>query len=337
MSTSAIPTKLVISRTDSIGDVMLTLPMASWLKRHFPDVHITFLCKAYTAPLVRMHQAVDEVLVLDELQKVSEKEQVLLLQSLQLDTVVHVFPNKALARLFKKAGVKDRIGTSHRLFHWLTCNMRPSFTRKGSPLHEAQLNFELLKPLGCKEIPSLEELTGFLGDFVPSEVALPEKFKDLLHEEFVILHTKSQGSAREWPLERYKEVAQTLIDRNIRVVYTGTEKEGQLFRSELLHHPLVIDSSGQLSIEQLVVLIGSAKALVACSTGPLHIAGYLGIKAIGLYSPRIPIHPGRWKPLGRQAVALVYDENCARCQSKEACQCIEQIPSDRVIAEILNV
>jgi ADP-heptose:LPS heptosyltransferase len=68
----------------------------------------------------------------------------------------------------------------------------------------------------------------------------------------------------------------------------------------LFHHQAV-DLCGRLSLDEYITLISSSYALVAASTGPLHIAAACGIRAIGLYSPMRPIHPGRWKPIGKQA------------------------------------
>jgi heptosyltransferase-3 len=44
--------RILISRTDSIGDVMLTLPMCVWLKDHFIDAELIYLGKGYTRPVV---------------------------------------------------------------------------------------------------------------------------------------------------------------------------------------------------------------------------------------------------------------------------------------------
>jgi heptosyltransferase-3 len=329
--------RIVISRTDSIGDVLLTLPVTAWLKKHFPDCHITFLCKNYTAPIVRHYTAIDDVLILDELEKLSESQQIERIQNGKYDAVVHVFPRKELAKLFKKARVPVRIGTSHRLFHFLTCNVRPNFTRKGSPLHEAQLNFELMRPFGLKEIPAFEDLHAYTTLFQVKATELPAFLNIDPQNGFVILHPKSQGSAREWPMEKYIELAHRLAEHNYVVLFTGTEKEGALFRSELPAHPRIIDTTGKLTIDQLILLISKSKALLACSTGPLHIAGFLGIRAVGLFAPKIPIHPGRWQALGEKSVALVNDPACPRCMKGESCNCIADISVDRVFQNLLNV
>ena len=43
---------LVLSRTDSIGDTILTLPMAGMLKKTFPGCRIVFLGRSYTRDVV---------------------------------------------------------------------------------------------------------------------------------------------------------------------------------------------------------------------------------------------------------------------------------------------
>ena len=325
---------IVISRTDSIGDVILTLPVCAKLKAMYPNCTITFLCKNYTVPIVKNYKSVDHILILDELQKYSPEEQVSRIKSEKYDAIVHVFPNKELGKLFKKAKVKSRIGTSHRLHHLLTCNIRPSFTRKGSNLHESQLNFKLLESFGISEVPSLNEIRSFNSDFSIKDVDLPTELASIDFESTICLHPKSQGSAVEWPMEKYSELALKLSGNGKTVCFTGTEKEGLQFRSEIPVHERIIDTTGKLSIDQLQTLIKKSIGLVACSTGPLHIAAIQERKAIGLYCPRVPIHPGRWMPLGLHAVALVNDPNCKECAEGNPCDCITKINVEKVYKEL---
>ena len=102
----------------------------------------------------------------------------------------------------------------------------------------------------------------------------------------------------------------------------------------LILHFLKASSRMKLNLNQLICLISSCEALVACSTGPYHIAGISGIKAIGLFSPRKPIHPGRWKALGDKSVALVFDSSCSNCKKGKVCSCIENISVQSVLSSI---
>lgn len=325
---------ILISRTDSIGDVLLTLPMTAWLKEHFPNCIITFLCKGYTSEIIKRYSTVDHVLTLEEIAAIPTQQRIQFLASKKVDAFVHVFPNKDLASLAKKAKIETRIGTSHRTFHLLTCNVRPNFTRKKSALHEAQLNFELLRPFGISELPSMDQLNSWTTKLQIEELQLPIAFNP--NEKAICLHPKSQGSAKEWPIDSYMALAKELLNQDYTVYFTGTDTEGASFRGHIPSHPKCIDTTGKLSLPQLMYLISKTEGLVACSTGPLHIAGFFNRKAIGLFSPRIPIHPGRWRPLGTQSIALVKTPDCPTCKQSKNCQCITEISVDQVITALAN-
>ena len=186
--------RVIISRTDSIGDVLLTLPMCAYLKEKFPTVEILFLGKGYTRSIVEAYSKVDQFIDWNDFENQPKTESAQNFRALNADVIIHVFPNKEIASLAKKVRVGMRVGTSHRSYHLLTCTHRINFTRKKSDLHEAQLNFELLRPFGLKELPSLEhviESTTFLN--VP-KVDLPAEYAGL--KDYTILHPKSQGSAK---------------------------------------------------------------------------------------------------------------------------------------------
>ena len=291
-----------LEATDSIGDVMLTLPMTGLLKQRFPGLRITFLGRTYTAPVLGCCQHVDQVLTREELEG---GDPVRVLRELRADVFIHVFPDRKVARWAQRAGIPMRIGTAHRWWHWTTCTDRVAFSRKRSPLHEARLNLKLLAPLGIMDSPSTVELAGLSG-FVPG--VPDEAVRGLLRTDrrMLIVHPLSKGSAVEWGLDRFSALIGGLDPGLWQVVITGTEAEAARYREGLpLQLPHVTDAGGRLSLHQLIALIGASDALVAASTGPLHIAAACGKRAIGLYSPRRPIHPGRWAPIGPDAHALV--------------------------------
>lgn len=317
--------RIIISRTDSIGDVMLTLPICHWIKQQAPNAHLIFLGKGYTKAVVDSYKDVDQFEDWAVVQNQSSEEQLSWMQALKANIILHVFPNKEIASLAKRAKVPMRVGTSHRIYHLWTCTHKVSFSRKKSDLHEAQLNFELLRPLGLNRLPELDELVEATQSFQPEKVSLPESFSTL--DKYVILHPKSQGSAREWPMESYVELAQKLVKSGTTVVFTGTENEGKLFREILPKDERILDSTGKLTLPELITFISQSNGLIACSTGPLHIAGFSGIRAVGLFSPKRPIHPGRWKALGPKVTILVNDA-CEVCANGGECNCMANLTVD---------
>jgi heptosyltransferase-3 len=327
---------IIISRTDSIGDVVLTLPMAGVIKNKFPNCKIIFLGRNYTKDVISLSQYVDDFLSYDDIIKLNKNEQIDSLKKLNATHIIHVFPVKEIAYLAKLAKIKTRIGTTNRLWHWFTCNEKVKLSRKKSDLHEAQLNTKLLAPFGINKDFSLEELATNYG-FTKVPV-LGKNYADLIDTSKIniILHPKSKGSAREWGLENFSNLITQLDKTKHQLFISGTAQEGDLVKDLLIKHPEVINLTGKLSLQQFIAFINHCDVLIAASTGPLHIAAALNKKAIGLFAPMKPIHPGRWKPIGINANYLVLNKDCNDCKKNMNCHCIRQIKTTEVINLIDN-
>lgn len=322
---------ILISRTDSIGDVVLTLPMAGIIKQFIPQSKIIFLGRNYTKDVIALSEHVNEFVSYDDILKLNPIEQINAFKKLNATHIIHVFPVKEIAQLAKKAGIANRIGTTNRLWHWFTCNVRIKLSRKNSDLHEAQLNTKLLSPLGINKEFSIEELANNYG-FTKVPV-LEKAYVDLIDKTKIniILHPKSKGSAREWGLDNFSKLISEL-DKTTHAIYiSGTQQEGELVKELIAKHPEVIDLTGKLSLQQFIAFINHCDVLIAASTGPLHIASALGKKALGLFAPMRPIHPGRWKPIGLKANYLVLNKDCSDCRKTMDCHCIREIKTMDVI------
>lgn len=325
--------KILISRTDAIGDVVLTLPLAAMLKELCgPDVKIAFLGKTYTYDVIKCCQEVDEFYNYDTFRGFDQAGRVAYLKDTGADAILHVFPVSEIAGAAKQAGIRHRIGTTNRLYHWWTCNHLVSFSRRSSDLHEAILNTYLLKDFGLSELPAMETLSGL--KYLTRVPQLPEKYRDLLSQRKfrLILHPGSNESARNWNLTHYRDLARYLSPERFQIFITGTRKEKERMQDWLATLPSnTVDLSGKLSLEELIALIDSCDGMVAASTGPLHIASALGKRALGIYPPIRPMHPGRWAPVGKYAEVAVVERNCSDCRDEpQRCHCINEISASQI-------
>ena len=325
--------RVLVCRTDNIGDVVLTLPLAGFLKQRLPAVSIDFLVRAYAAPVVRHCRFVDRVLAIEE-QGDLEK----MFSDGAYDTVIFAYPDRNAAKAAKRAGVANRVGTSHRLFHWFFCNRLAHFSRVRSDLHEAQLNFALLRPLGIAHTPALGEIPAWYGLDAP-RTAQAQALRAQAPFNLV-LHPKSNGNGREWPLVRYTELARLLgRDTDLCIWVTGSASEGELLAREapdLLALPNVRNLCGSCDLSGLTALIGAADGLIASGTGPLHIAAAIGIAVLGLFPPVKPIDVARWGALGVHAASLTAPQRCSRCADSAACDCMHSISAESVAAVVMQ-
>ncbi len=330
MKLSSAP-KIIISRTDGIGDVVLTLPLIRALKKKYPAAEISLLAKSYLKPLADACENIDRFIDWDALSVLPEAERPKAFKEFGAEVIVHVFPRPEIAQMASKAGVKYRIGTSHRFYHWLYCNIRVNFSRKDSPLHEAQLNFTLAEPFGITVIPSTEEIGKSYG--LTKIAALDERWKKEIdeHKFNLIIHPLSKGSSRNWDWKNYNKVIEILPTDQYKIFVTGSEEESMaITENMLIYHPSAIDMTGKLDFSQLIAFIANSDGLVAASTGPLHIAAAVGIKAIGIYPSIRPMHPGRWAPLGPKARHLALTKDCVACRESTQCKCINTITAEQV-------
>ncbi len=57
---------ILIVRTDRIGDVVLSLPLADIIKKHYPDCKVSFLVRNYTKEILSNNPFIDEIIILKE-------------------------------------------------------------------------------------------------------------------------------------------------------------------------------------------------------------------------------------------------------------------------------
>ena len=330
--------RIIISRTDAIGDVILTLPLCGIIKKYLPSAQLIFLGKAYTKPVIACCEHIDEFIDADELFR-NDKKGVAKLMEINAGAIIHVFPNKQIARLSKQAKIPLRIGTTNRLFHWGNANKLIRLSRKNSLLHESQLNCKLLTGIGIDLVPDLNAMADFTGfSKVPS---INEFGLSLLDKKkiTIVLHPKSNVSAREWSLDNFTKLIHLLSPSKYQLFISGTDQEKTVLNTWLKSLPNhVIDVTGMFKLDEFIAFIKHVDVLIAASTGPLHIAAALGIRAIGIYPPIKPMHPGRWQPIGKNANYLGVSKSCNDCRNQpQQCHCINEITAAEVVEKIYQL
>lgn len=321
------PSSIFISRTDNIGDVVLTIPITYALKQQFPHTPIYFICSEYTYPLLKYVQTIDVPIIYNQVDKLKSH----LLIDKQTYGIL-VYPTYDTARQLSSLKIPHRIGTSHRWYNWLYCNEFIHFSRKKSDLHEAQLNFKLLKPFGITDIPLIHQLYQYyqLKPLLPLRSDLKKNLD--ASKIKIIIHPKSRGSAREWGIKNFIYLIKLLNVAQYQVIITGTKNEWKDISAILSECPHVTSMVGQTTIDDLLSLINECDGLVANSTGVLHIAAMLGKLSIGLFPSIKPLHPGRWAPIGKNAFYITYKDQCNACKhTPQSCHCIQSIAPEKVI------
>ncbi len=149
------------------------------------------------------------------------------------------------------------------------------------------------------------------------------------------MHPRSGGSAAEWPLDRWSALIASLDPARVRVLVTGSAAERAALGTWLdALPPHAHDVTGRTELATLIALLARVDGFIAASTGPLHVAAALGTRTLGLFSPRRPIHPARWRPIGQNAEVLVADVPANAAASGPASGDVARIGVDAVSAVV---
>jgi ADP-heptose:LPS heptosyltransferase len=295
---------IVITRTDRMGDVILTLPLISFTKKLFPEAKIFFLVNDYVKDLVNNYPGIDEIIIYDKLNSFSKKYSTL--KTKDIDLVIFAKPEFELALLFFLLRTKCRLGTGYRWYSFLF-NFKVFEHRKISDKHESDYNLNLLWNFFPDE--KFEKKFHFnYSDSEKNQISEKLKVNQLnLSDNFIIIHPGSGNSAKDLPVGILKQFAKKFIKHftNFKIVLTGNENEKELTKQfRETDSELIVDLAGQLSIRELMILIDNSKLFISSSTGPIHLAGALNKKIIGFYPNQKPSNEERWKPLSEYATIL---------------------------------
>jgi heptosyltransferase-3 len=315
---------LLILGPQGLGDVIAVLPALRMLQRSV-KIDISWMGHPAHQPLLAM-MGVSDFLPLDSDQTLSGFDALLAYNDLH--------PAKTPGRS-DLASIPIRIGSASGAELPLWCNHIVFTKRYGWPRHEAQRNLRMLIPFGMAVDSALPSVEKWMNLRAPA-VRLPA---DLPQDGYVVLHPFSAGSAREWPIAHWVDLATRLARQGRAVVLTGSPAESQRLAAQwpaTSRPPAVYDAFGRLDLQQLSHVLQRADAVVAASTGPLHVAAALGTPTLGLFVPRKGLTLDRWAPLGAQAVGVQAHRSCPgrrRCDAP-SCACMHDLSPQLVAAAL---
>ncbi|MCC7346328.1 MAG: lipopolysaccharide heptosyltransferase II [Variibacter sp.] len=273
-----------------IGDFVRCHTVVRVLNQRFPKRPVDLLATRLTAQLTEfmpgVRGAVPAELPRSRLALAQQRELAGRLRERRYGTAL-IMPGtwkSALAPFF--AGIPERIG-------WF-----------------AEARWLLLNDLrwGARRLPRMVDRCAALalpaGAAAPSDWPAPELRADPAEVRDWRAHNASDcpavalcpgaiGPGKQWPVERYGELARRLTADGIAVWVTGSPAERPLAQAiAAAGGALVRDFTGPL--REAVLMLSAARAVVANDSGLLHIAAALGTPSIGIFAPT---DPRLWGPL----------------------------------------
>jgi heptosyltransferase I len=118
--------------------------------------------------------------------------------------------------------------------------------------------------------------------------------------QFAILNPGAGWKAKQWPAERYGEVAKALAQQGLKSIVNFGPGEQELARSaEAASGGAAAPMS--FSISELIALTRRARVFIGGDTGPMHLAAALQIPVVAIFGPTDPARNG---PFHTRSVVL---------------------------------
>lgn len=329
--------KILVVRRDRLGDVLMTLPCLIYLRRVFPAAEIDFSCQK------ELHQLLQEFclgLHIGLVESCNKKyEGTLFLNGSGLD----------LWEIFKRR-IPKRVGLFLKPASFLFLNKGIRQKRSSNGKNEAECNLELAELLAAQL--GVNEKNFSVPGILPIQTESRTKAIRVLENlgifeptEIAIFHPGMRGSSLNVSLETYLKMMSEFEGRGFKIVLsTGPEKKDLEIQRELLKYRPDIPVISGLNLSELAEVFRLAKWVVAPSTGPLHLAHWVGISTVGLYSPIRSQHSRRWAPWGGKVPAKILFPKIECPAEKDclgiACQffnCMDQADWKQLLLQLESV
>ncbi len=310
--------RILVVRTDRLGDVLLSTPVVKALRQKFPQTYISMMVSPYTKDVLDGNLALDEVITFDKDVKNSQSwwgafKFAMVLRKKKFDLVIVLHPTIRMHLLTFLAGIPKRLGYDRKFGFLLTD--RISHTKQYGQKHESEYALDLVRYLGIEPF----DKTLLMPIKQESEEWVKTLFRQAQikdSDKLLVIHPTASCLSRIWPAERFAEVADKLVGQyGFKVIIVSGSKDAQKAGEVVKNmRTKALDLSGKISISQLASLLKRCQLFISTDSGPMHIASALGIPVITIFGrSQAGLSPQRWGPLGEKSRVLYKTVGCTIC------------------------
>jgi lipopolysaccharide heptosyltransferase II len=339
--------KILLARTDRLGDLLLTTPAIKAVRNAYPDAHIAMIVRPYAEEVLRDSPYIDEIILYDKYKKHKSVWATmgfaLKIRKRGFDRAIIFHPTNRMHIISYIADIPRRIGYDNKMGFLLTDRIKN--TKHLGLRHERDYALDILKALG---ITSDEK-----------KLFMPMGSNDILHaeevisyngikknEKFIVIHPGASCASKIWPSERFAKLADMLIERHhVKIVIAGGIGEKDIFCADAMRrfmHNEAVSIAGKLNLRTLAALIKRSILFISNDSGPVHIAVAVGAPVIDIFGRAQPgLSPLRWGPLGANDIVMHKDVGCKdRCLAHNCTKifaCLRAISVDDVYNAVLSL
>ncbi len=289
--------RVLLSEISLLGDVVSFTACLGSARRFWPEVRIDVLVLRRFAPLLSTGPDINAVMPLHGMGPVAYAKTLLAVRRMRYDLVLSMSPG------LRNAGIAILGGGRAAAGYLFDRGFPPSFlnpheidalglrlprTVEVPPdCHIADRGLRGLAAFGA-EVPDKGEPELVLSEAAQERVERFLAAAGIVDAPLALLHPSAGERGRRWPLDRFAEVARRLSRDGLRIVWTGTSTEHALVARALSLCGAWTFAFVGRPTDELAALIARAALFVGNDSGPMHIAGALGIPLVGVFGTGDP-------------------------------------------------
>lgn len=314
--------KVLIIRTDRLGDTILASPTWQSLKDARPETQVTLLTRRARLPLFESDPQLHAVLSFPEEGRGAVDELARQLSALRFDALLVLYLDREVARLVRKVSSPLKAGPLSKPWSWFLFNRPVRHKRSRASLHEADYNGLLLEKLGVAYQPRRPRIHLPAGKEKREEGLRRRLFGERAGIPYIVVHPGMGGSALNWPSKRYAALVNMLLfETEATVLITGTDADREHLGSLLTQSSRrLVSAVGNVDLVELALLLRRAAVFVGPSTGPMHLASALDTPVVTLFSPVRAQRAHRCGPYHARGTVLTPPADCRenhRCRRRK--------------------
>ena len=314
------PERVLLLRLERIGDLLMVLDAIALVRHRLPAAQIDLVVGSWNAALAALLPHVSRVETLDASWLCRETEGVSWprlvarargWRTRRYDLVINFEPDIRSNFLAWLSSARCRAG------YWTAGGgaFLTDAIAYDPKRHVSANALELVMSAIGEPAPNRQPAAAAPGRLAPTAAAAKQAGGLLagLRGPLVGIHAAGGRAIKQWPIERFRELAGQLVDhRGATVVLTGSDADREIAGSIKAGLPpgRVLDLSGEMDLPALAALLQQLDVYVTGDTGPMHLAHAVGTPIVAIFGPS---DPARYAPHGPHDRVVRIDLPCAPC------------------------
>ena len=316
--------KILLIQTAFPGDIVLTTPLISGLKKMFPESSLTVITTPQSAELLKDMNVIDSLLSYDK--KGRDKGILNLfrlignLRKEKFDLCISPHLSSRTAFMALGTSAKTRVGFSDASLSF--CYNKKVVKNKG--LHETQRILSLLMPLEV-DVEEIDKtpLLEISPEIVKKAETILNNVGIAASDKIVAIAPGSVWGTKRWTAEGYAAIVDRLMGTvGIKVILIGSPAEretGDRILDIAKNSPA--DLIGKTRLRDLIAVIDRCSLLIGNDSAPGHIAAARSVPVVSIFGPTAPSFG--YAPYGKNVQIVEKDIPCRPCHHHGPMNCPE--------------